>query len=278
MSTAPSWLANLYNSMRSSFEAGSVAHPDAQLMVGGTLMADVRAYCLVRFHPPECSRQYDLTGIPENDGPPVAHLFGTRVSVDKFSAAAQQAGAFLPMPAWTPSGYRGALIWSKLLPNRYAAAWIAFVYRQLRSRPGNVLRRASKQEKTDCDQIMTNPFTASLSAINWAMQEEERVKQGLLQTPRVSLDALTNTITIDGFPYKGLDPNGFAVVQALLRFKDEGAVQPIRANKLRPKLPGCNHSKTLERWIETLPEPVRKCIRSKRGAGRWFELPPRPAS
>ncbi len=59
-----------------------------------------------------------------------------------------------------------------------------------------------------------------------------------------------------------------------MRLKLDGEVRAISADKLRRKLPNCNHVKTLERWLDALPKPIRNCIKGKPGAGRWLELPP----
>jgi hypothetical protein len=43
---------------------------------------------------------------------------------------------------------------------------------------------------------------------------------------------------------------------------------------VRKQLDGCNHDNTLLRWLEKLPDDLRRLIKSKPGAGRWLELPP----
>jgi hypothetical protein len=96
----------------------------------------------------------------------------------------------------------------------------------------------------------------------------------LAPRPRLVVNLDTNTITIDGTDYPGVDPDGLAVFEALRRLKAEGKVRAVPARKLRDELANCHHDTTLKRWISKLPKPIRDCIKGKPGAGRWIELPP----
>ncbi len=97
-----------------------------------------------------------------------------------------------------------------------------------------------------------------------------------LQSPtqqRFQVDLASNTITLDRISYN-LDPNGCAVVAAYFELKNEGNNGPVSPDRVMARTKFAVHPKTLQRWLNKLPQKIRDCIRSKPGAGRWFELPP----
>src|SRR5262249_1713017 len=90
---------------------------------------------------------------------------------------------------------------------------------------------------------------------------------------RLVVDRTSNSITLDGLTYPGLDPCAVAVVDALLETKTANGDRPVPFSRLQELLPGCNHESTLRRWVERLPEAIQRCIKGKRGQGRWLEVP-----
>jgi hypothetical protein len=90
------------------------------------------------------------------------------------------------------------------------------------------------------------------------------------EQPRVTVDLLSNTIILDGKTFTGLSPNS---VRAFKVYSDHpGSVIPSK--KAITLLEGCNHTTTLARWLDDLPEELRKCIKGREGSGRYIELPP----
>ena len=90
--------------------------------------------------------------------------------------------------------------------------------------------------------------------------------------PRLSVDADTNTIILDGISHKS-DPHGVAVIKAMLEAKVVGEL-PASSKRIRERIPGCHHDTTFRRWRDALPEAIRECIKHKDGTGLYLELPP----
>jgi hypothetical protein len=93
---------------------------------------------------------------------------------------------------------------------------------------------------------------------------------------RIRIDKQTNSITLDETTWTDLDPDAVAAFAAFAEAKFEGEDRPIPSAKVREKLPDCHHDVTLRRWLDKLPKPVRACIKSKPGRGRWLQLPKPP--
>ena len=132
MSEIPSWLIDLRDSMRPTFEAGSIACTDLQMLIGDLEHGLIRSICLdPRFgvrDKYEKERSWETYGLPGWPGGASLHLFGKAASVDRFTNAAHDAGALLPKehdPSRTPE--------------HYFAAWKHFLVYHLRPHPSNVL-------------------------------------------------------------------------------------------------------------------------------------------
>jgi hypothetical protein len=88
--------------------------------------------------------------------------------------------------------------------------------------------------------------------------------------PRFVIDRETCCAVFDGQRFHGLDPDGLRVLLALQQEQGKGWVPSSRLMSLT----NCNHEKTLERWINRLPLPLRKLIQAKKGSGRALVFPP----
>jgi hypothetical protein len=88
---------------------------------------------------------------------------------------------------------------------------------------------------------------------------------------RITFDQETLSITLDRITYSSLTPPGFGILKVLY----DARPAFLSSKKLQERVPGCKGGeKTLRRHINKLPKPLSVCIRARRGAGRWFQLPP----
>jgi hypothetical protein len=206
-----------------------------------------------------------LRGLPDGKDHGDAVLYGGPGEPDRFLRLAARAGSHLPPKERERSTNR--------------PMWVVFVLDTIRGHQGNIQAPAAPREWLDYDETPdADPFNLSVWAIDLATRAASAAAEGEAPPrPRLTVDLNTNTVVLDGVPYRGVDPDGLAVVAALLHFKTEGHVRAVPAQKLREKLKNCHHDATLKRWIGQLPSPIRDCIKGKPGAGRWIELPPRPA-
>jgi hypothetical protein len=87
---------------------------------------------------------------------------------------------------------------------------------------------------------------------------------------RLVIDLLSNTITLDGTAFRQLNPNSIRAFKVYF----DGAGATLSSKKVRDSLKGCHHDKTLQRWLDALPQQLRTCLKGVTGSGRYLELPP----
>jgi hypothetical protein len=92
---------------------------------------------------------------------------------------------------------------------------------------------------------------------------------------RLVIDLQSNSLSLDGVTYAGLDPTGLRIIAALEEAMRSG--NPIlSANQLSETVPGCRGGqRAVRRALGRLPAPIRQWVKAKTGAGHWLELPPR---
>lgn len=80
-----------------------------------------------------------------------------------------------------------------------------------------------------------------------------------------------NTVILDGQPYGNVPITGLRILKALYELKGQYVTHQQIQNM---KIPGCRgDEKTIRRHIERIPTSLRRLIKSKRGRGRYLELP-----
>jgi hypothetical protein len=82
---------------------------------------------------------------------------------------------------------------------------------------------------------------------------------------RLVFDRDARTITLDGKPFRNLDPTAFEILAAI----KEGDGCPVSKLEKKPRLRG----KNICRELKKLPIELRKIIQSDTGTGRWISLP-----
>jgi hypothetical protein len=92
-----------------------------------------------------------------------------------------------------------------------------------------------------------------------------------ITSDRVSLDAATRAVTLDGEVFNDVPEAGFACLQAVTRAYLKGDSLPVVLSKL-PGLEG----KHIDRELKRLPQKLRDLIHGQQGAGSWLSLPPKP--
>jgi hypothetical protein len=88
---------------------------------------------------------------------------------------------------------------------------------------------------------------------------------------RLCIDAASGTVILDGTTHRNVHPDGAQILAALLKAAKAG--KPVVSSARLMQQTGCSHENTLRRWIEQMPKPLQELIKSKRGSGRWLELP-----
>jgi hypothetical protein len=87
---------------------------------------------------------------------------------------------------------------------------------------------------------------------------------------RLVIDLETNTLTLDGVPFTGLDPTGLRIVSWLWEAKGI-----VSSKDLCENVPGCGSGeKTVRRHLGKLPREIQALVKPRPGAGRYLELPP----
>jgi hypothetical protein len=81
---------------------------------------------------------------------------------------------------------------------------------------------------------------------------------------RISFDAATHTVTLDGEVFPGVEEVGYICLQAVVK----AAPFPVALSKL----PGLE-TKKIDRELDKLPPKLRGLIEGTRGKGSWLRLP-----
>jgi hypothetical protein len=88
---------------------------------------------------------------------------------------------------------------------------------------------------------------------------------------RLAFDSQTQTVILDGTQHKVDDPKAFAVYREIA-----GACpQPVTAADIRGRVKGCRGTKKVRQLLNTLPDPLRRTVRSGQ-ADYWLDLRPAP--
>jgi hypothetical protein len=90
---------------------------------------------------------------------------------------------------------------------------------------------------------------------------------------RLAIDLQCGSLTLDGIPYNGLDPNGLRIIDSLRAAMLSG--DPVRSSKwLSETIPDCTGGeKSVRRVLSRLPPAIRGLVKAKPGKGRWLALP-----
>jgi hypothetical protein len=88
---------------------------------------------------------------------------------------------------------------------------------------------------------------------------------------RLHFDPQTQTVTLDGNPYKIEDPKAFAVYRKIAR----SCPQPLTQKMLQKSVRGCRGDKKIRQLLDSLPKPLRLTVPSGPN-GYWLDLDPPP--
>jgi hypothetical protein len=88
---------------------------------------------------------------------------------------------------------------------------------------------------------------------------------------RLTIDLDSNSVTLDGTSFNGLDPLAVRILQAL----KEAQGLYLSSRWIGTNISGCNGGeKGVRRHLGTLPEQLQAIIVATSGAGRRLQLPP----
>jgi hypothetical protein len=164
MTELPVWVRSLQN-LKPQFQAASQADTDLNLKAAAGKNYDWYRDMAVALR---LSHEHVMMlNLPQEPGSAdrIAYLYGARRDVEHFTRLAADAGAYLP---------REFLLGPQ--PDQYHAAWVAFLFCRLRSHPGHLLLPASPEENRDFDEVMVDPFLASVTAIDLARERCETLE------------------------------------------------------------------------------------------------------
>jgi len=265
MSNVPQWLTALRDSMKPTFEAGSVQAADLKLIVGDMQHAWLRSLCLnprMGFHPSiEREESIAMTGIAGWPQGAVVHLFGKQAYIARFRRAAHDAGALLPKeddPGRTAE--------------HFAAAWIAFVVNQLKTHPSNAIAVDDGSAESAGDELHVNPFTASLTALSSAIgraETEQAEKQDA--GPRISAIVDTQSVNLDGRIIFVPELPAFKLFAALVNAHNENRT-PVTRRKLFADVGRKDRDGRVKAHFAALPGDLSKLIRSSQKPGGGYSL------
>jgi hypothetical protein len=88
---------------------------------------------------------------------------------------------------------------------------------------------------------------------------------------RLHFDPQTQTISLDGIPYKIEDPKAYALYQEIA----SSCPKPLTRAKLQNRVPGCRGGKKIRQLLNGLPERLRETVPSG-PSGYWLDLDPPP--
>jgi hypothetical protein len=91
--------------------------------------------------------------------------------------------------------------------------------------------------------------------------------------PRLRIDLLTQTVTLDGDCIEVPNPKALSLYKALADSPSQPLTRANLRDKLRDKVPGVKGNKTIPNLFNTLPPRLRRTVKSG-PEGYWIKLPP----
>jgi hypothetical protein len=166
--------------------------------------------------------------------------------------------------AWTDT-FLSAMAWADERAGKDTVHWLRTFpeakdvgYKEVCQRNYNLFWRVS------------NDLHQSVSIL-WSPPPGGAPKRRLIKDPphgRLQFDDMTHTVTFDGIPSSGLDPEAYKAFKAIMNANGEKVTHNRLAN-----VPGLK-GKRLDRVLKRLPPKLRRMIRTRPGSGTWGELPP----